>query len=65
MDSVDWNGGLEWNGMEWPDKLCNCGHVRPLTLKLGYSHRLEQAEKEATGCLDCFILFANSEDLCL
>ena len=41
MDSVDWNGGMEWwngldwNGMEWPDKRCNCGCIRPLTLKLG------------------------------
>ena len=20
MDSVDWNGGMDWIGMEWPDE---------------------------------------------
>ena len=31
---VDWTG-LEWNGMERPDKLGTCGRVRPLPLKFG------------------------------
>ena len=42
-------GWILWagmNGMEQLDKH-NCGQVRPLTLKLGHSHPLEQAEKEA------------------
>ena len=41
MDSVEWNGGMdwtgldwtgmEWNGMEWNDQMI-CGRDRPLTL---------------------------------
>ena len=41
MDSVEWNGGmdwtgldwtgLDWNGLEWNDQMI-CGRDRPLTL---------------------------------
>ena len=53
MDSVDWNGGMDWTGMEWNgmerlDKLGCCGRVRPLPLKFGDSRPLE-----TTGCLVC------------
>ena len=64
MDSVDWNcgmkwwNGLEWNGMEQPDKLGSCGHVRPLPLKFGDSHPLRRDYRLLS-------LFAKSKDLCL
>ena len=36
MDSVEWNGGMEWNGMDWTGMEWNnqmiCGRDRPLTL---------------------------------
>ena len=64
MDSVDWNGGVEWwngldwNGMEQPDKLGSCGRVRPLPLKFGDSRPLRRDYR-------LFSLFAKSKDLCL
>ena len=58
-----WNGmvewtGLEWNGMERPDKLGSCGRVRPLPLKFGCSHPLRRDYRLLS-------LFAKSKDLCL
>ena len=38
---MEWNGGMDWTGMEWLDKRC-----QPLTLKLGRSRPLEWSEKE-------------------
>ena len=69
MDSVDWNGGmewwngldwtgLEWNGMERPDKLGSCGRVRPLPLKFGDSRPLRRDYRLLS-------LFAKSKDLYL
>ena len=36
MDSVEWNGGMEWTGLDWTGMEWNnqmiCGRDRPLTL---------------------------------
>ena len=34
--------------MEQPDKVCKCGRIQPLTLKLYRSQPLERADRETT-----------------
>ena len=54
---VEWTG-LEWNGMERPDKLGSYGRVRPLPLKFGDSRPSKRDYRLLS-------LFAKSKDLCL
>ena len=54
---VEWTG-MEWNGMERPDKLGSRGRVRPLPLKFGCSRPLRRDYRLLS-------LLAKSKDLCL
>ena len=61
--TVEWNGGMDWTGLDWngmerPEKLGSCGCVLPLPLKFGDSRPL----RRDYGLLS---LFAKSKDLCL
>ena len=60
-----WNGmvewtGIEWNGMERPDKLGSRGRVRPLPLKF---RLLSLLAKSKDLCLQTHLIMTSGTDL--